>query len=53
MADVRISPDGQSVAIRSAYPEDAFNAYGVMHAQHGGHWAEAADVESWTVLSNE
>lgn len=49
----RESPDGRSVAVRSVYPEDAFNAWGVMHDQNGGHWAASAEVEHWTVLTAE
>lgn len=45
-----ISPDGNAVAVRSdqADPE-AWNACGVMHALHGGHWSASAELVGWTV----
>lgn len=47
----RASPDGKAVAVRSdsADPE-AYNAWGVMHCQHGGHWASTSEVADWPVL---
>lgn len=45
-----ISPDGNAVAVRTdqADPE-AWNAWGVIHAQHGGHWSATAELFGWTV----
>ena len=45
-----VSPDGKAVAVRSdqADPE-AWNAWGVIHAQHGGHWSATAELIGWTV----
>lgn len=49
--EVRISPDGFMVAVRSDAPEDAWNAWGVMHCSHGGHWSAAKDVADWLVVT--
>lgn len=46
--EVRISADGNSVAIRSEHAEDAWNAWGVMNRQNGGHWAKTEQVsDGW------
>lgn len=46
--EVRISPDGESIAIRSENPADAWNAWGVIHRRHGGHWAKTEQVsDGW------
>ena len=37
----------QAVAVRSANPADAPNAWAVMHPQHGGHWASSGEVADW------
>jgi hypothetical protein len=50
MAEVLISPDRRSVAIRSAYADDGDMAFGVMHDRHGGHWSPRAALEDWTPL---
>lgn len=47
--EVRISPDGDMVAVRSDWPDDAWNAWGVMHAVNGGHWCKSVDVRNWLV----
>ena len=45
-----ISPDGNAVAVRSDQADpDAWNAWGVIHAQHGGHWSATAELIGWTV----
>jgi hypothetical protein len=49
MREIRISQDGDSVAIRSDQPADSPLAYGVFHAVHGGHWASSQDVDDWNV----
>jgi hypothetical protein len=50
--EIRLSPDGNSVAIRSddADPESV-KAWGVMRALEGGYWARTSQVDGWTVLS--
>ena len=51
--EIRVSPDGNYVAIRSdATDPQAHNAWGVMHAVHGGHWSMTSEVETWEVLSS-
>lgn len=50
--EVRLSPDGVSVAIRNDQatdPED-WNAWGVMDAHHGGAWMPESRVSDWTVI---
>lgn len=39
MREIRVSPDGEAVAVRSDSAEDAWNAWGVMNARTGGYWA--------------
>lgn len=50
MAEVRVSSDGDSVAIRSDYPEEAWNAWAVMHRVNGGHWSKDSEVSDWDVI---
>lgn len=51
MAEIRIAPDGQSVAIRSEQPDETeWNAWGVMHRRHGGAWATSSQVQTWVTL---
>lgn len=51
MAEVRISPDGDSVAIRSENAEDAWNAWAVMNRINGGHWSKSDQVADWNVVT--
>lgn len=53
MPEIRVSPNGEMVAIRSNAAEDALDAWGVMHRVHGGHWCKAGDVDGWEVISGE
>lgn len=53
MAEIRVSPDGEMVAIRSGQPADSLDAWAVMHRIHGGHWCKAVEVQSWEVLVGE
>lgn len=49
--EIRISPDGDSVAIRSDVEDpEARNAWGVMRANKGGYWTATAQIADWTVL---
>lgn len=56
MREVRVSPDGNAVAIRSDTAEDAFNAWFVGNGANvtspaaGGRWTNAKYVEGWDVL---
>lgn len=45
--EVRVSPDGDAVAIRSDADENAWNAWGFIHAKTGGGWLSSADVATW------
>lgn len=50
--EVRVSPDGNQVAIRSDWPEGGPMAYGIMdgvtaEGAGGGRWGSKADVEMW------
>lgn len=53
MADreVRISQDGDSVAVRSDNAPDAWNAWAVMNAVNGGYWAKEEQVADWDVVT--
>lgn len=51
MPEVRISTDGNSVAIRSEHPVDAWNAWAVMNRINGGHWAKDSQVETWDIVT--
>ena len=48
--EVRVSPDGDAIAIRSNWDEDAWNAWGYMHAVHGGGWVNSKEVADWDVV---
>ena len=49
--EVRISLDGAAVAVRSDWPADAWNAWGVMHAINGGHWCDTNAVSTWNIVT--
>ena len=49
MHETRICPDGNQIAIRTDFPLDHPQAWGVMHSQNGGHWATNDEVERWTL----
>lgn len=49
--EVRISPDGMQVAIRSDSAEDAWNAWMVGHCLHGGYWAATSELADWSVVT--
>lgn len=49
--EVRVSPDGNAVAVRSDWAADAWNAWGVMHAINGGHWCDTNAVAEWSVVT--
>lgn len=55
--EIRISPDGRVTAIRSNYPEEAWNAWGCFGVgdapnggDSGGHWVESSVVADWAPL---
>lgn len=50
MREVRISPDGDAIAIRTDNDADGRRAWGVYHAVNGAAWAPASVVEGWTVV---
>lgn len=58
MREVRISPDGNTVAIRSDSPEEAWNAWFLGNAANltspgaGGHWDSGDNVIGWSVLQH-
>jgi hypothetical protein len=47
---VKQHPQSLSVAVRSIWPADAWNAWGVMDPSNGGHWASADEVADWVDL---
>lgn len=51
MKDMLVSPDGDAVAIRSDVEDsEAWNAWGVMHSRHGGHWSATRELYGWTYV---
>lgn len=49
--EIRLSPDGDSVAIRSDESDpEARNAWGVMRATKGGYWTSTAQIADWPVV---
>lgn len=48
--EIRVSPDGDSVAIRTDNADGAWNGWAVMNAINGGHWASGNEVEDWVPL---
>lgn len=49
--EIRLSPDGNSVAIRSDDPDpESTKAWGVMRATRGGYWCATSQIADWTVL---
>jgi hypothetical protein len=49
--EVRISLDGDVVAVRSDWPAEHEMAWGCMHAKHGGYWTQTANVADWKVVT--
>lgn len=49
--EIRLSPDGDTVAIRSDWPEDHSNAWAIMSAINGGSWAFSSYVEEWQTIA--
>jgi len=49
--EIRVSPDGDAVAIRTDNPAEGRRAWGVTHVQHGSSWSPASVVEGWEVLN--
>jgi len=49
--EIRVSPDGDAVAIRSDDTDpESIKAWGIMRALKGGYWARSAQVDGWTVI---
>jgi hypothetical protein len=48
--EIRISPDGNSVAIRTDADPQEWNAWNVTHAINGSFWGFPMHVEDWEVL---
>lgn len=57
--EIRVSDDGDRVAMRSDSPAEAWNAWFVAntanltHPGAGGHWAALREVQDWRVLQDE
>lgn len=50
--EIRVSPDGNMVAIRSDSEPDAWNAWMVGHYLHGGHWSSTSELTGgWSVVT--
>ena len=50
--EVRLSPDGISVAIRNdqAADPEAWNAWGVMDSHSGGAWLPESRISNWETI---
>jgi len=48
--EIRVSPDGDSVAIRTDAGAEEWNAWNVTHAIQGSFWGFPAHVEGWEVI---
>jgi hypothetical protein len=59
MREIRVSPDGDKVAIRSDHPADSSLAWGTLdmtlkgNRPVGGRWASGDDVADWSVLTGD
>ena len=59
MREIRVSPDGLEVAIRSSAPENSSLAWGVLSMVSAGarvkgaRWSDNAGVADWTVMVPE
>lgn len=51
--EVRLSADGNAVAIRSDEASDSNKAWGVMQVGKGGYWVREGFVDGWDVISGE
>lgn len=49
--EIRVSPDGNSVAIRTDHPVDEWNAWGVIDSKQGGEWVVDSRVADWTPMT--
>lgn len=49
--EIRVSPDGDAVAIRTDYPDDGNKAFALIHVEHGGAWVAEATVGDWTPVA--
>ena len=53
--EIRLSPDGISVAIRNDQASDpeAWNAWGIMNSHNGGAWLPESRISNWTTIQEE
>lgn len=51
MREIRVSPDGHAVAIKTDNSEEGRRAWGVIHAINGGSWVSAASVADWVDIT--
>jgi hypothetical protein len=49
--EVRVSPDGQAVAIKTDRNPEGNQAWGVIHFEHGGSWVPMSSVADWTPVN--
>ena len=49
--EVRISPDGDSIAIKSDNAEGSWNEWACMNSINGGYWAKGNQVETWNIVT--
>ena len=48
--EIRVSPDGDSVAIRTDAEPDSYKTWNVTHAIDGSFWGFPLHVEGWAVI---
>lgn len=48
--EIRVSADGDSVAIRTDEAQDSYKAWNVTHALDGSFWGFEMHVEGWEVI---
>jgi hypothetical protein len=49
--EIKVSPDGKAVAIRTDADAEEWNAWGVIHCKNGGHWSTAPELENWIAVT--
>jgi hypothetical protein len=51
--EIRVSPDGNNVAIRSDAADGEWNAWFVGGVPNGGHWGDGTELVDWSTLAGE
>lgn len=48
--EIRVSPDGDAVAIRTDNPDSGNKAFALIHVEHGGAWVPESSIADWPVI---